>query len=148
VPREPLGHETEFSDGAKYRLVSRVNALGEETTSDTTGAESKRQRWVPKALGPLSLAVMPEIDLGFERMPDAPEPRAFQGPVRAVLKKRTRRRAGGSADGARRIRTADLLGAIHGGHDRGTREKQPITSIFAELAVTPAVHGCAGISGD
>ncbi len=51
-------------------------------------------------------------------------------------------------DGARRIRTADLLGAIRVGHDRGRREKGPMISMFAGLAMTPAVHGCAGISGD
>lgn len=42
---------------------------------------------------------------------------------------------------------ADLLGAIRGGRERGRREKGLITSMFAELTATPAIRGCAAISG-
>jgi hypothetical protein len=62
------------------------------------------------------------------------------------LESEAARLQGASVDGASRIRTADLLGAIRESNSRGRREKCLITSMFAVATLVPVVHGCAGES--
>jgi hypothetical protein len=59
--------------------------------------------------------------------------RIFRGGWKCPLNNRGPRHARASADGARRIRTADLLGAMHEGRLMRCREKGLIRSAFVTI---------------
>jgi hypothetical protein len=73
---------------------------------------------------------------------------AFSAAVGNALKKRSPRCAGTSSDGARRIRTADLLGAIRGGGQGDLRKKGLICREFRFFRGSPSEQFSRQICAD